>query len=99
MAWEKINEMFPSGGTNSTMGYLTNEQIVAMNLPKVELIVMRPVRNMLDYREKLVYYPNGNMDRYYIESVFPYENIDGTPLLNIFGQKVLNNIMEGKYNA
>lgn len=94
MPWENIEKMFPTGGTPSDLGYLTNKYIKDNNLPKVELTISRPVRNMIEYEEKLVYYPDGKLDRFYTYMVFPYRNVDGTPLLNVFAQKAYSDFME-----
>lgn len=47
MAWEKINEMFPKGGTFSDNGWITNNYIKFNNLNQVELTLLKPVREML----------------------------------------------------
>lgn len=94
MAWEKINEMFPDGGTYSDNGWITNEYIKANNLKQVELTLLKPVREMIQQKEKIIWYNDGRMDRFYTYDVFPYHNIDNIPLFNIYGQKIYNDLKQ-----
>lgn len=99
MAWEKINEMFPTGGTVTDDGYITNEEIIANNLPQVQLTLFRPVRQMYAWGERMIWHADGSMERYYTNSIFPYENIDGMPLFNIYAQKIKNDLEEKEHHA
>jgi hypothetical protein len=40
--------------------------------------------------ERIVWKENGDMVRYHIYSVFPKENVDDVPILNLYAQKILN---------
>lgn len=53
----------------------------------------KPRGEMKEYIRHYVYYENGDMDTYFIYSLFPLYNIDGIPLFNMFGQKIYNDQM------
>lgn len=96
MSWEKINEMFPHGGTMTNDGYKTIDDIILENPKFLQLDLMKPSRETIEYEEIMIWHENGNMDRYFTYSVFPYNNIDNTPLFNFYGQKVYNDFLRDK---
>ena len=96
MSWEKINEMFPYGGTVTNDGYKSIDDIILNDYEKLELDVMKPSRDTIEFEEKIIWYSNGNMDRYFTYSVLPYNNIDNIPLLSFYGQKVYNDFLRDK---
>lgn len=56
-----------------------------------------PTKNgMIKSEETLVLFEDGDAIRYYNYSVYPQNNIDNKPLLNAYGQKIYNDIMEVK---
>jgi hypothetical protein len=93
MAWDNIDEMFPSGGTLTDMGYLTNQEIVSGNYDKVCLTLTKPVRQMVERIETFEYYSDGSINRMVNFTVLPLENIDDRPLMNVYGQKIMNDII------
>lgn len=90
--WEKIDEMFPLGGLDIGGEYLTNDAIKNSNLNSIVTNIFKPVRSMLEYQIEYTYYSNGNMIAKTIYNVFPPKMVDNTPLLNVYGQKILNDI-------
>lgn len=95
MAWEKIDEMFPDDEvlTNQN-GYITKKDIKDNNLPFIHLTLIKPVRSMRQNQEEIVWFPNGEMARYYSYNVFPQKCIDGKSLFNTYGQVVYNRLMK-----
>lgn len=98
MSWESVNIMFPHGGTQSDIGYLTTEQIRINDLEKVELTLNTPTRRMIANTEKLIWYPNGDMDRFYIYNPYPEKSINGKYGFNIYAQKAYNKWVEENLN-
>lgn len=90
--WEKINKIFPEGGIDIGGEYLTNDAIKNSHLDSIVTNIFKPVRSMLEYQIEYTYYSNGNMIAKTVYNVFPPDMIDGIPLLNVYGQKILNDI-------
>lgn len=88
MAWEKINEIFPYGFAVTDAGKFSNEEIIENNFKELSLTVENPCHDIVKYLEKIVWYENGDLERYYIYHVFPRDMIDNKPLFNAFGQMV-----------
>ena len=85
--WGKDNKFFSNYAQN-----LTSEQLETMNPSKLEAVLIRPVRDMLEYEQHIIYYPNGDMHLYYTYSIFPNNLVDGIPLFNSYGQFIYNNL-------
>lgn len=95
--WEKINEMFPNGGTILDGKFYTNEQIAASDLDTIVSYIQKPVRSMMENQMEFTYYANGDMTARTIYNVFPPKFIDNFAPLNVYGQKILNDILRNKY--
>lgn len=98
MAWEKINEMFPHGGTHADDfdHFVTVQEIKDLNLPYICLTMRAPVRNNTASVERMTWYADGSMDRFYIYNIYPFQSIDNTHIFNILGQKAKNDLCEEK---
>lgn len=95
MSWDKVNEMFPFGTIyTDEYEYITTTEIKKLNPEQLSLILSKPYCEIEGHREKIIWYPNGNMDRYYTMSVFPYEPAGEYPLFNFFGQKIYNDFIK-----
>lgn len=95
--WEKINEIFPNGGTMLEDKYYTNEQIAASDLDTIVNYIQKPVRSMIENQMEFTYYANGDMTARTIYNVFPPKLIDNFAPLNVYGQKILNDILRNDY--
>lgn len=99
MDWDKIDLMFPDGEVTLFNGVtLSKEEI--LKLKKIETSLSYFAKNMVIAEERLVYYSNGNMDRYYFYNIYPPNQIENRSTLNEYGQKILNdaNGVKGFYN-
>lgn len=95
MAWEKINEMFPRGGLYiSDNQWLSNEEILNSDLDYIDAIYYKRIRSSLENEEHMVYYPNGDMDRYYTYMALPYNPVGGVSLFNAYGSKIHKRYLE-----
>ena len=55
-----------------------------------------PLRNnFIASKEEMIVFEDGDVVRYYTYSIYPFENIDGKPLFNCYGQKIYNDAKEG----
>lgn len=75
------------------------EQNTTEKIPEnstTELIITPGRFQFTEAIERIVWKENGDMTRYYLYSVFPEKNIDGVPVLNIYGQKILNDYTKNK---
>ena len=88
--------MFPYGGTITNDGYKSIDDIILNDYEQLELDIMKPSRETIEFEEKIIWYSNGNMDRYFTYSVLPYNNIDNIPLFSFYGQKVYNDFLRDK---
>lgn len=95
--WEKINEIFPNGGTYLDGEYHTNKEIQESGIDNITSYIQRPVREMLENQMKYTFYANGDMSAETIYNVFPPKMVDGISLLNVYAQRMLNTILEEKY--
>lgn len=95
--WEKINEMFPNGKVMLDGQLFSNEQIASSDLETIVSYIQKPVRSMIENQVEYTYYANGNMTARTVYNVFPPKVIDNTPLLNVYGQKILNDILRNDY--
>lgn len=50
--------------------------------------------NFISNKEQLILFENGDVVRYYTYSLYPFENIDGKPLFNCYGQKIYNDLIK-----
>ena len=94
MAWEKINEMFPDDYVVTPDGPMQKELFLQQNFDKISIKLSKPIRSAIEYEEQIIWYNNGDMDRFFTYSIFPYVNIDNQPLFNIYGQKVYNDFLK-----
>ena len=96
MAWENSKDIFWNIDTKFFCNYpqLKPEDLPNQNFPKLEAVLLRPTRDMLEYEEHIVYYPNGDMQVYYTYSVFPNNLVDNIPLFNAYGQKIYNDFID-----
>lgn len=95
MAWENSNEI----AWGHDLGFLNlpiqnAEDIKRINPEKIEASIFKPVREMAEYEEKVIYYPNGDMITFFTYSLFPDGLVDNIPLFNSYGQKIYNIFME-----
>lgn len=95
--WEKINEMFPNGGTTLDGQFHTNEQIIDSGLDTIVSYIQKPVRSMIENQLEYTYYANGDMTARTVYNVFPPKLIDNFAPLNVYGQKILNDILRNDY--
>lgn len=97
MKWDKIDIMFPRGGIAIGNQYLNKNDI--LQLDKVETSLLHYARDMVTQEEKIVYYSNGNMDRYYVYNIYPPDQPENRSTLNDYGQKILNSVngVQGRY--
>lgn len=91
--WEKIDLMFPQGGTIIEGVFYSNQAIKNSNLDTIINYITKPVRKMTENILRYTYHSNGDLEVRKIYDVFPLENIDNSPVLNVYGQKMLNNII------
>lgn len=97
MPWENLEEMFPEGFVVINGVCWSLDDVRNSNLEKIEVDYHKPVREMTQKITRLVYYPDGSMERYDIMDVFPPFNVDGIPLLNAYGQKAYINFMDRNF--
>lgn len=95
--WEKIDEMFPRGGTMLDGQFYTNEQIKESDLGTIVSYIQKPVRSMMEHQLEYTYYANGDMAARTVYNVFPPKLIDNFAPLNVYGQKILNDILRNDY--
>lgn len=96
MAWEKIKEMLLENDLPK-VGYNSYDEIIINNPPYLEMDFYKKNQEMIEWEEKIFWYPNGNMQRFYTYHIFPhYGNVDNKPLLNIFAQQIYNNLKEAE---
>lgn len=98
MSWTKIDEMFPYGGIYTEKGFLSNKEILALNPEKLEGTWYYQAKDMLTKREKIIYFSNGNLIRYYDYNIYPKDQIEGVSILNDFGQKIFNDAIKEDTN-
>lgn len=91
--WEKINEIFPNGGTFLDGVYYTNDEIQKSGVSDITTYIQKPVREMLENVIEYKFYSNGDMTARTIYNIFPPKKIDGIPLLNVYAQKMINTIL------
>lgn len=95
MNWDKVEEIFPYGGVEVDGDFITWDQIRKNNYSRISSYLLKPIRSgMLEYVMRYTWYPDGNVKIECVDSVFKDNNVDDIPLLNIYGQKVYNNILE-----
>ena len=96
MAWEKVNEMFPHGGTHADNfdHYISIQEILDLNPEFLCLTLRAPVRNNTASVEKLIWYADGDMNRFYTYNIYPFKSIENAHLFNILGQKAKNDWCE-----
>lgn len=96
--WNKADKMFPFGYIfTDEYGFISTNELKKLNPEVLSLILTKPYHEVEGgLIEKIIWYPNGNMDRYYTKSVFPYEPIGGYPLFNFYGQKIYNDFLNNK---
>ena len=94
MAWEKINDIFPRGYAITNTGIITVDEILAKNYDMIRLNVNSYCHDVLKSMEEIVWYSNGDMERYYTYNIFPRETVDNTPIFNGYGQIVFNNYLK-----
>ena len=90
MAWEKINEMFPYGGFNLQGKWLSNEEIIAKDLPYVTVKFTKPIRKTTQNVARYIWNADGSMQQYYVYNIYPKDHIDNIPVFNVYGQYVYN---------
>lgn len=58
----------------------------------------KPVRRMLEYAENVNVYDDMRVERIHSYSIFPNQDfmVDGIPLLNVYGQKIANDLYAEK---
>lgn len=97
MAWEKIEEMFPNGGTFINGEWLSWEDI--RRYKSISTDIIKPSKeNMIEYVLRITWYEDGTVKQEYINNILKNNEVDGIPALNIYGQKVYNNILEEVIN-
>ncbi len=94
--WEKIDEMFPKGGTVLDDRFYTNEEIAASDLDTIVSYIHKPVRSMIENDVEFTYYANGDMTARTVYNVFPPKLIDGFAPLNVYGQHILNDYLRNE---
>lgn len=95
--WEKIDEIFPKGGTILDGQFYSNEEIAASGLDTIVSYIQKPVRSMIENQMEYTYYANGDMIAQTVYNIFPPRLIDGFAPLNVYGQKILNDILRNEY--
>lgn len=92
--WEKIDEMFPSGSVPIEGVIYQNKDIKESNLTEIKQTLWKPVRMMLENETIYTFYANGDLIARRTYSVYPKKMVDDIPLLNVYGQKILNEVRE-----
>lgn len=90
--WKYLDTLFPEGGATIDGVWYSNEEIRQSNLSKINTKISKKVREMYDTIWEFTLYPNNDLTVRRIYSVFPPNLIDNIPALNIYGQKILNNL-------
>lgn len=89
--WNNIDLIFPEGGTYLDGIWYDNNEIRFLNdLPLIQSSVIKPIRNSIASESKIIWYNNGDMDRRTVYNAFPPVLIDNISPLNIYGQKIYN---------
>lgn len=97
MAWEKIEEMFPEGGAIINGEWLSWEDISRYDSVSTDII--KPSKeDMIEYVLRITWYSDGRVVHEYINNILKNNEIDNIPALNLYGQKVYNNILEEVVN-
>lgn len=94
--WDNIDLIFPQGEATFEGKTYKNEDIKNSNLTKITNRIIKPVHSMVENILEYTYYPNGDLIVRNIYSVYPPNNVDNTPVLNVYGQKMLNNFLKEK---
>lgn len=91
MAWEKIDIMFPDGKAPIEDQMISTQEVKLRNLPYVTTTISHRIHTAEEYKERLVWYPDGTFKRYHIYDIGFDENKlpDGQSALNIYAQKIL----------
>ena len=91
MSWEKADIMFPDGMVPVENTTCSIDDLKLASPPYTTTTLTKSVRNMLEYRERLVWYENGVFKRYKeYEAGFDETKLpDGQSALNIYAQKII----------
>lgn len=93
MAWEKIEEMFPNGGAFINGEWMSWDDISKYD--SVSTNVIKPSKeNMIEYVLKITWFSDGRVLHEYTNNIVKNNDIDNIPALNLYGQKIYNNILE-----
>lgn len=91
--WQNADEMFPDGGLYLDGRWVSNRELQLMDIDEIPCYLMKPVRQMVEFEEALIYHSDGSMERYKTYSIYPPYIPDGIPCLNVYGQAVYNNVI------
>lgn len=91
--WQYLDILCPQG-TIINGQFLTPDQIRASNLDKISVTIVKKVREMDEYILEFTLFKNNDLTVRRIYSIYPKYLIDNIPALNVYGQKILNNLQE-----
>lgn len=89
--WQNADEMFPEGGLYLDGKWVTNTQLQMMDIDEIPSFLMKPVRQMVEFEEALIYHSDGSMERFKTYSLYPPYLPDDISCLSVYGQAVYNN--------
>lgn len=87
MEWKNGNKMFPEGYT--PYEGVTLEDLECEDIERVAILSEEYARHMMIKQESLIWTPDGKHERIVSYDVFPEYKVDGVPLLNAYGAKMV----------
>lgn len=97
MRWDRAiaNEMFPSGYLPNTTESV--EDLVYGKYDVVSTREYKSARNMVTEIVDTKWYPTGDVERIQLYDVYPFPFVDNTPLLSVYGGKMVQNWLQLDY--
>lgn len=90
--WERLTECLEDY-VNINGRLYSHQDIINEDPDYIDLFFIKPVRSeMIENEMRIRIYSNGDVERQYKYNVFPPSLIDGTPLLNVYGQQIYNDL-------
>ena len=92
--WDQktINKLFPSGQLPST--HSPTETLLDSNYDCVRTQECKVARDMVYNQEAITWTPDGKISREILYNVYPFQAIDQTPALSVYGGKMVQNWLQ-----
>ena len=92
--WDNAEAMFKNNIVVINGIQYSPQNLKNLNVDSVSATLIKPVRTMTEYEWCITWYSNGAVSREVTYSLLPGNMVDGVPLLNVYGQKVVLNMKE-----